>query len=128
MQVTFSYPCGRKVVAVATAVGSDFIRVATTGLFDGFSLQLRDTDWVTEMGITVRVDEILLGDAGRRFSAADPKLGHSRKSKSVVKTRSRSSSIRRRRRFNHERQLLLPLEPLLPLLQEEPSFRADTAR
>lgn len=59
MQITYSYPSGRRVVAVVLAVGADFIRVAAPGRSDGFDLHLRDLDWVTETGSPITVDAIL---------------------------------------------------------------------
>ena len=68
MQITFSYPSGRQVVAAVLAVGTDSIRVVAPRRSDGFDIYLRDQEWVTESGQTIRMDAILLGD-GNRFTS-----------------------------------------------------------
>ena len=59
MQISYSYPSGRREVAVVLAVGCDFIRVVAPGRSDGFDLYLRDLEWVTETGTAITVDAIL---------------------------------------------------------------------
>ena len=62
MLITFSYPSGRSVTAVVMAVGTDSIRVVVPKYADGLDLFLYDTGWVTEAGIKIRMDAILLGE------------------------------------------------------------------
>ena len=62
MQIAFSYTSGRRVAAVVLAVGSDFIRVASPRSAGGFNIYLREQDWITETGKTVRVEAMHLGD------------------------------------------------------------------
>lgn len=61
MQIVYSYPSGRTVVAAVLAVGADFVRVAASKRIDGFDLYLRDQDWFTDTGRVIRVDAIVLG-------------------------------------------------------------------
>lgn len=79
MLISFSYPSGRSVVAAVLAVGADFIRVVSPRRIDGFDIYLRDQEWVTEMGKTIRVDAILLGDGTQFPSAVAPRWGHSKR-------------------------------------------------
>jgi hypothetical protein len=77
MQITFSYASGRRTVAVVLAVGADFIRVVAPRRADGFDIYLRDQEWVTETGKTIRVDAILFGDGALVPSAVSPVRGRS---------------------------------------------------
>jgi len=62
MTISFLYPSGRRVFGAVLAVGSDFIRVDAPRRTNGLNLYLRDQDWVTEAGRTVRVECIFLVD------------------------------------------------------------------
>ena len=59
MRITFSYPSGRRVAAVVLTVGADFIRVVAPRRAGGLDIYLRDREWVTQAGKTVRVDSIV---------------------------------------------------------------------
>ena len=48
--------------AVVLAVGADFIRVGAPRRAGGLDIYLRDHEWVTEAGKTVRVDTIVFGE------------------------------------------------------------------
>ena len=73
MQVTYSYPSGRRAVATVLAVGPDFIRVQNHGHTGGVNLHLRDQDWVSDKGTIVRVEAIHLCDGDHRVSTPVPK-------------------------------------------------------
>ena len=77
MQITFTYPSGRRVFAAVLGVGADFIRVVAPRRVDGFDLYLRDEEWVTETGRPVRIDAILFGNETRLPSAVSRKRGKS---------------------------------------------------
>jgi len=62
MTISFLYPSGRRFVGAVLAVGSDFIRVVAPRRTGGLNLYLRDQEWVTEAGKTVRVESIFLVD------------------------------------------------------------------
>ena len=79
MQITFSYPSGRRVVAGVLAVGADFIRIVSPRRNEGFDIYLRDQDWITDTGKTIRMDAIVLGNGTRLPSAVPRKRGQSRR-------------------------------------------------
>ncbi len=128
MQVTYLYPSGRRVVAAVLAVGPDFIRVRNHGRTGGFNLHLRDQDWGTAKGTSIRVEAINLSDGGRRAPAPAPKQGHVPLRAGVTETRSPGRPIRAGTRISRGLQVLLPVDQHPPSQMEGPCCRADTAR
>ncbi len=72
MQVTYSYPSGRRVVAAVLSVGPDFIRVLAPGRDRVTTLFLRDEDWTTETGVSIRMVALVLGTVGHIPPALGP--------------------------------------------------------
>ena len=70
--------------AAVLAVGGDFIRVASPRSAAGFNIYLREQDWITETGKTVRVDAMYLGDGSGFPQETIPKRVRSTRRKTVA--------------------------------------------